>query len=136
MLYRHNSLRDILGHSARAAGLSAVVEKKNQIEGSNEKPGDITVQQYHRGFPSSAFDVTVTHPLQKKYLEVAMEEAGVAAQDAHDKKLQKSLEICEKRESTSSLSRGSRSEVPPRRYTTRRTGGRSWRVHVVATRLS
>jgi hypothetical protein len=96
LLFRHNSLRDILGHSARAAGLSAVVEKKNQVEGSNEKPGDITVQQYHRGFPSSAFDVTVTHPLQKKYLEVAMEEAGVAAQDAHDKKLQKSLEICEK----------------------------------------
>ena len=43
-------------------GLSAavVIEKKNQIEGSNAKPGDITVQQYHRGFASSAFDVTIT----------------------------------------------------------------------------
>src|SRR6188474_2077249 len=36
-------------------------------------------------FASSAFDVTITHPLQQKYLEIAMEEAGVAAQDAHDK---------------------------------------------------
>ena len=96
LLFRHNNIRDILAHSARAAGLSPVTEKKHQIEGSSEKPGDITVQQYHRGFPSSAFDVTITHPLQKKYLEVAMEEAGVAAQDAHDKKLQKSLMICEK----------------------------------------
>ena len=119
LLFRHNSLRDILGHSARAAGLSAVVEKKNQVEGSNEKPGDITVQQYHRGFPSSAFDVTVTHPLQKKYLEVAMEEAGVAAQDAHDKKLQKSLEICKKEGIHFVPLAWSRSEVPPRRYTTR-----------------
>jgi len=93
LLFRHNNVRDILAHSARAAGLSPVTEKKHQIEGSNEKPGDITVQQYHRGFASSAFDVTVTHPLQKKFLEVAMEEAGVAAQDAHDNKLQKSLAI-------------------------------------------
>src|SRR5271154_6261014 len=61
---------------AKAAGLSAVTEKKHQIEGSNEKPGDITIQKYHRGYPSSAFDITVTHPLQKKYNEVAMEEAG------------------------------------------------------------
>ena len=48
LLFRHNNVRDILAHSARAAGLTAVVtEKKHQIEGSNEKPGDITVQQYH-----------------------------------------------------------------------------------------
>ena len=81
----------------RGAGLTAVVlEKKNQIAGSRAKPGDITVQQYHRGFASSAFDVTVTHPLQKKFLEIATEEAGTVAQDAHDKKLLKSLEVCKK----------------------------------------
>src|SRR6187402_3180870 len=78
----------ILGHSARAAGLAAVViEKKNQIDGSKAKPGDITVQQYHRGFATSAFDVTITHPLQKKFLEIATEEAGMVAEAAHDKKL-------------------------------------------------
>jgi hypothetical protein len=94
LLFRHNNIRDIMGHAAKAAGLSAVVtEKKHQIEGSNEKPGDITVQQYHRGFALSAFDVTISHPLQKKYIEVAMEEGGVAAQDAHDKKLQKSRDL-------------------------------------------
>jgi hypothetical protein len=97
LVFRHNNVRDILGHAAKAAGLSAVVtEKKHQVEGSNEKPGDITVQQYHRGFAQSAFDVTISHPLQKKFIEVAMEEAGVAAQDAHDRKLQKSLEVCGK----------------------------------------
>jgi hypothetical protein len=57
-------------------------------------PGDITVQQYHRGFASSAFDVIITHPLQKKYIDIAMEEAGVVAED--DRKLLKSLEVCEK----------------------------------------
>ena len=34
IVYRHNNIRDILGHSAKAAGLAAVVtEKKNQVEG-------------------------------------------------------------------------------------------------------
>jgi len=88
LFFRHNNVRDF------AVLSSVATEKKHQIEGSNEKPGDITVQQYHRGFSSSAFDVTITHPLQKKLLEVAMEEAGVAAQDAHDRKLQKSLALC------------------------------------------
>jgi hypothetical protein len=97
LLFRHNNVRDILGHAARGAGLAAVViEKKNQIDGSNAKPGDITVQQYHRGFASSAFDVTITHPLQQKYKEIAMEEAGMVAEEAHDRKLQKSLEVCQK----------------------------------------
>ena len=55
LLFRHNNGRDILGHAVRGAGLTAVViEKKNQIDGSNAKPGDITVQQYHRGFASSS----------------------------------------------------------------------------------
>ena len=63
------------------AGLTAVViEKKNQIDSSNAKPGDITVQQYHRGFASSAFDVTITHPWQQKYKEIAMEEAGMVVE--------------------------------------------------------
>jgi ubiquitin carboxyl-terminal hydrolase 44/49 len=97
LVFRHNNIRDILGHSARAAGLAAVViEKKNQIDGSKAKPGDITVQQYHRGFASSAFDITITHPLQKKFIEIAMEEAGVVAEEAHDRKLLKSLEVCQK----------------------------------------
>jgi len=95
LVFRHNNVRDILGHAARGAGLTAVIiEKKNQVAGSRAKPGDITVQQYHRGFATSAFDVTVTHPLQKKILEIAMEEAGIVAEEAHDRKLQKSLEVC------------------------------------------
>ena len=72
-----------------------MIEKKDQIAGSRAKPGDITVQQYHRGFPTSAFDVTIAHPLQQKYLKIAMEEAGMVAAEAHDRKLQKSLKLCE-----------------------------------------
>ena len=68
LLFRHNNIRDILGHSARAAGLAAVViEKKNQIEGSRAKPGDITVQQYHRGFASSAFGNHLSSFAEKIY---------------------------------------------------------------------
>ena len=97
LVFRHNSIRDIFGHAARAAGLSAIViEKKNQVEGSNAKPGDITVQHYHRGFASSAFDITISHPLQKKYLDIAMAEAGVVAEEAHDRKLLKSLGVCQR----------------------------------------
>src|SRR6185437_10830405 len=85
LLFRHNSIRDILGHAARAAGLSAVViEKKNQVEGSNAKPGDI---------PSNITIVASRLPLltslQKKYLDIAMAEAGVVAKEAHDRKLLK-----------------------------------------------
>ena len=44
LVFRHNNIRDILGHSAKAAGLAAVViEKKNHIDGSKTKPGDITI---------------------------------------------------------------------------------------------
>ena len=64
------------------AGLAAVViEKKNQIDGSKTKLGDITIQ-YHRGFATSAFDVTIAHPLQKFFFEIAIEEASVAAEEA------------------------------------------------------
>ena len=97
LVFRHNNVHYILGHAARGAGLAAVViEKQNQIDGSIAKPGGITVQQYHRGFASSAFDVTISHPLQQKYKEIAMEEAGLVAEEAHDRKLQKSLEVCQK----------------------------------------
>jgi hypothetical protein len=97
LVFRHNNVRDILGHAARGAGLAAVVlEKKNLVTGSKSKPGDITVQQYHRGFTSTAFDVTISHPLQLKYISTAMEEGGLAANEAHDRKLQKHLPNCEK----------------------------------------
>ena len=69
---------------------------KGLVSGSKSKPGDITVQQYHRGFESTAFDVTIAHPLQLKYITVAMEESGVAAEEAHDRKLQKHLANCER----------------------------------------
>ena len=134
LVFRHNNVRDILGHSARAAGLAAVGdEKKNQIDGSNAKPGDITIQQYHRGFATSAFDVTIAHPLQQKYKDIAMEEAGVVAEDAHDRKLQKSLEMCEKEGITLCPWPGSRQGAQLRRYTRLFASGPSWKVLEVVT---
>ena len=126
LLFRH--IRDILGHAARGAGLVAVViEKKNQIDGSKAKPGDITVQQYHRGFASSAFDVTITHPLQQKYQEVAMEEAGLVAEEAHDRKLQKSLEAVKRKAFTLCRWLGSRLVAQLRLCMRRFASGLSWR---------
>src|SRR5688572_3881442 len=73
IVFWHKNIRDIHCHSARAASRAAVVtEKKNQIASYRAKPGDITVQQYHRGFASSDFDVTIAHPLQKKFIKIAM----------------------------------------------------------------
>lgn len=97
LVHRHNHVRDIMGHSARGAGLAAVVlEKKNLVSGSKSKPGDITVQQLRRGFESTALDVTISHPLQQKYINIAMEKGGVAAEEAHDRKLRKHLDNCVK----------------------------------------
>src|SRR5687768_4584861 len=77
--FPHNSVRDILGHAARVADFSAVViEKMSQAEVCSFKPGDITAQHYHRGFASSALDITVSHPLQKKYLSSGQEVAEVS----------------------------------------------------------
>ena len=118
--------QDIFGHSARAAGLS---EKKNQIDGLKAKAGDITVQQYHRGFASSAFDITISHTLQKIFIEIAMEEAGVVAEEGHDRKLKKSLDLCQ-REGIHfvPLAWESTKEVQLRRCTRLFASGPSWRV--------
>ena len=110
-----------------------MIEKKNQIDGSNAKPGDITIQQYHRGFATSAFDVTISHPLQQKYLKIAMEEAGVVAEDAHDRKLQKSLALCEKEGIHFVPLAWSRREAQRRLCTRLFTSGLSWRVLEVVT---
>ena len=61
---------------------AVVVEKRNTI---------VAVQHC----ASTAFDVTISHPLQKKYLDIAMTEAGVVAEEAHDRKLLKSLVVCQ-----------------------------------------
>ena len=133
-MFRHNNVRDVLKHAAIGAGLAAVVtEKKNQITGSKAKPSDITVQQYHRGFPSSAFDVTISHPLQKKFIETAMEEGGVAAEEAHDRKLLKSLEVCEKEGIHLVPWLGSRLGELLRLCARLLASGRSWRVLEVVT---
>ena len=132
-VFRHNNVRDILGHSARSAGLSSVViEQKNQIAGSKKKPGDITVQQYHRGFHSSAFDVTVAHPLQKKYIDIAMSEAGVAEcpPPCNPPEL---FVACREPPVILSLWLGNLLVAPPSPCTPRSAAGPTWRLLVVAT---
>ena len=49
-----------------------------------------------RPSPETSRGSATSHPLQKKFIEIAMEEAGVAAEEAHDRKLLKSLEVCQK----------------------------------------
>ena len=88
LLFRHNNVRDILGHSARVASRLWSPKRSTRSKVQRET-------RRHHG-PRASPRVTIAHPLQQKYLEIAMEEAGVAAQDAHDKKLQKSLALCGK----------------------------------------
>src|SRR5690242_13167088 len=93
------------------------------------KPGDITVQQYHRGFATSAFDVTIAHPLQKKFIQIAMEEAGMAAEEAHDKMVIK----CAKRKAfTLCPWPGSQQQEQLRLCTRLFASGLSWKVLVEA----
>jgi len=55
----------------------------------------VTEKKCHsKASPFRLFYVIITHPLQHKNEEIAMEEAGMVAEEAHDNKLQKSLEVC------------------------------------------
>jgi hypothetical protein len=66
--------------------------------------------------------------LQKKYLDIAMTEAGVVANDAHDRKLMKSLGVCRGRAFTLCHWLGSRLEVPPTQYMRQSGSGPRWKV--------
>ena len=74
---RHNVVRDIIVEVSRSANLSPRVEENGIIEGTQQRPGDLTLP----GFPlgrDTLIDVTVVNPLQQACVEEAAYTAGVA----------------------------------------------------------
>lgn len=90
---RHNILRNTVFDMARKAGLSPVLEKKNLLDQSSSKPGDIYLPHWSRGV-QAALDVTVVSSLQSKLVDAASLTPGAALISAEDAKCRKYEEAC------------------------------------------
>ena len=88
---RHNIIRNALVQAATSACLSPKLEEPNLLDRSAARPGDFTVNCWLRsaGKPKTAFDVTVTSPLQKSLLVKSAAEPEAALSRARDAKLSK-----------------------------------------------
>ena len=64
------------------------------IPNSGRKPGDFVADNYHAGFMTTAFDVTISFTLQPSSLQHAAYTTGHVAEAAHVRKLAKSFEQC------------------------------------------
>ena len=92
---RHNHVRDIcLGLAVEAGVTGARAEQKHLIIGSGRKPGDIVVDRYHAGSDHTAFDITVSFTLQPSSISDAAQKTGYVAEQAHQRKLARSFEVC------------------------------------------
>jgi hypothetical protein len=94
---RHASLRDALFAIAQAAMLAPKKEEKNLLDDSS-RPGDITIPNWHRcqGRPT-AFEVTVTSPLQPSYINRTIADPTIALEEAAEAKYKKCRAACEKK---------------------------------------
>ena len=82
---RHNAVRDIVVDVARSANLSPRVEEGGIIEGTQQRPADVTLP----GFPigrDTLIDVTIVNPLQRNSVEEAAHTAGVAMKKMKESK--------------------------------------------------
>ena len=73
--------------TAQAASLSPRVETRGLIQGSQRRPGDITLPGYPVGM-DTLLDVTVVNPIQTKYREAAAHTKGVALEGKKKEKRQ------------------------------------------------
>ena len=62
-MYRHNSVRDVVYSAAQSAALAPRREVPSLIPGSQSRPADVYLPNWHRGCPA-ALDITVISPLQ------------------------------------------------------------------------
>jgi hypothetical protein len=66
---RHDDLRDAIFEAAQAGSLAPVKEERHLLDDGSH-PGDITIRNWHRSQGRhTAFDVTVTSPLQQNCIE-------------------------------------------------------------------
>ena len=90
---RHNALRDALYSIAAAASLGPAKEVRFLLPGSDRRPADVFLP-YWTGGRDTAWDVTVTHPLQAATVARAASCPGHAAKEAHSRKMREAGELC------------------------------------------
>ena len=90
---RHNALRDALHSTAAAASLGPSKEVRFLIPGSDKRPADVFLPYWCSG-RDTAWDVTVTHPLQKATVTKAVTLPGHAANEAYARKMREAGEEC------------------------------------------
>jgi len=84
---RHNEVCDILFLATRGATLSVEREQKHLLLHSRQKPADLLILNFSKGFHASAFDVAVLHILQSTSLNRATVDTPYIAQVAHEKEM-------------------------------------------------
>ena len=69
-IHRHNSVRDAVYSAAQSAALAPRREVPSLIPGSQSRPADVYLPNWHRGCPA-ALDITVISPLQQATIQGA-----------------------------------------------------------------
>ena len=90
---RHNALRDALHSTTVAASLGPSKEVRFLHPGSHRRPADVFLP-YWSGGRDTAWDVTVTHLLQKATVAKAATCHGHDAREAHTRKMREAGELC------------------------------------------
>ena len=90
---RHNALRDALHSTAAAASLGPSKEVRFLLPGTDRRPADVYLP-YWLGGRDTAWDVTVTHPLQGATVASAAITPGHAAAEAYARKMREGEEVC------------------------------------------
>ena len=90
---RHNALRDALHSTAAAASLGPSKEVRFLLPGNDRRPADVFLP-YWSGGRDTAWDVTVTHPLQRATVAKATTTPGHAASEAFNRKMRVAGEEC------------------------------------------
>ena len=90
---RHNALRDALYSTAVAASLGPSREGRFLLPGDDRRPADVLVPHWTGG-QDTAWDVTVTHPLQAATVAGAAINPGHALEVAVERKNRGALEDC------------------------------------------
>lgn len=78
---RHNAIRDLLFNLCSQACLQPKKEVSNLVSGTSERPGDVFIPRWNLG-KSAAIDVSITFPMQPKFIIKTAEKGGVAAKAA------------------------------------------------------
>ena len=91
--HAQHMLRDALNSTAAAASLGPAKEVRFLLPGSDRRPANVFLP-YWSGGRDTAWDVTVTHPLQAATVARSATLPGHAAKEAHSRKMREAGELC------------------------------------------